>query len=78
MTLLKNVVRHGNGHAMVLSPDVMRLHGIDPATTKIQVATTGESIVLTPVRPKYDAAFDKAFKAVFRKHHNTLLALSQE
>jgi antitoxin component of MazEF toxin-antitoxin module len=69
--------RHGNGLALALGADVLKLHGIT-AKTELEVRTTGESIVITPKDDSHEVVFERAFKRVMRKYHSTFLALAEE
>jgi antitoxin MazE len=65
--MMKNLIKHGNSHALIIDKAVLELLKIDPATTRLDVATDGNVLVVTPVRGKKK---DKEFADVLKEIHN--------
>lgn len=65
--MMKNLIKHGNSHALVIDKAVLELLKIDPATTQLDIATDGSVLVITPIRGKKK---DKEFADVLKKIHN--------
>jgi antitoxin MazE len=65
--MMKNLIKHGNSHALVIDKAVLDLLKIDPATTQLELVTDGNVLVVTPVRGKKK---DKEFADVLKKIHD--------
>ena len=71
----KNLIKHGNSHALILDKAVLELLRIDPETTKLDLSTDGNVIVITPVRDKKSqkelksslAKIDSKYGAAFKR-----------
>jgi antitoxin MazE len=50
--MLKNLIKHGNSHALVIDKAVLELLKIDPESTQLELATDGNVLVITPIRDK--------------------------
>jgi antitoxin component of MazEF toxin-antitoxin module len=72
--MIKNLIKHGNSHALVIDKAVMDLLHIE-ADTPLEVTTDGENLLIRPVRDKKAqkrvseslAKFDGKYAAVFKK-----------
>ena len=64
--MMKNLIKHGNSHALVIDKAVLELLKIDPATTQLELATDGNVLLVTPVRSKKQ---DKEFADVLKNIH---------
>ncbi len=72
--MIKNLIKHGNSHALVIDRAVMDLLRIDP-DTPLEVTTDGENLLIRPVRDKRSqkkiddslSKFDRKYSAVFKK-----------
>lgn len=72
--MIKNLIKHGNSHALVIDRAVMDLLKID-ADTPLEVTTDGENLLIHPLRDKKAqkrisaslAKFDRKYSAVFKK-----------
>ncbi len=47
--MIKNLIKHGNSHALVIDKAVMELLKIE-SDTPLEVSTDGESLLIRPVR----------------------------
>ena len=71
----KNLVKHGNSHALILDKAVLDLLKIDPATTPLELTTDGNVIIIAPVRDGKSqqdlerslAKIDKKYAATFKR-----------
>lgn len=61
--MIKNLIKHGNSHALVIDKAVMELLKIEP-DTPLEVSTDGESLLIRPVR---DAKSGRAVKESLAK-----------
>ncbi len=50
--MIKNLIKHGNSHALVIDKAVLELLKIDPETTQLEIATDGNVLIITPIRDK--------------------------
>jgi antitoxin MazE len=50
--MMKNLIKHGNSHALVIDKAVLDLLKIDPACTPLELTTDGNVLLVTPVREK--------------------------
>jgi antitoxin component of MazEF toxin-antitoxin module len=50
--MLKNLIKHGNSHALIIDKAVLELLQIDPDTMQLELATDGNVLIITPVRDK--------------------------
>jgi antitoxin MazE len=72
--VIKNLIKHGNSHALVIDKAVMDLLRIEPETP-LEVTTDGENLLIRPVRDKKSqkrisdslAKFDGKYAAVFKR-----------
>jgi len=72
--MIKNLIKHGNSHALVIDRAVMDLLRIE-ADTPLEVTTDGENLLIRPVRDvkaqkrisESLAKFDRKYSAVFKK-----------
>lgn len=48
----KNLIKHGNSHALIIDKAVLELLKIDPDKTPLELSTDGNVIIITPVRSK--------------------------
>lgn len=48
----KNLIKHGNSHALIIDKAVLELLKIDPEKTPLELSTDGNVIIITPVRNK--------------------------
>ncbi|MBP7863142.1 AbrB/MazE/SpoVT family DNA-binding domain-containing protein [bacterium] len=48
----KNLIKHGNSHALIIDKAVLELLKIDPEKTALDLSTDGNVIIITPVRSK--------------------------
>ncbi|HEY9719175.1 MAG TPA: AbrB/MazE/SpoVT family DNA-binding domain-containing protein [Trichormus sp.] len=72
--MIKNLIKHGNSHALVIDKAVMDLLHIE-ADTPLEVTTDGENLLIRPIRDKKSqkrisdslAKFDGKYAAVFKK-----------
>ncbi len=72
--MIKNLIKHGNSHALVIDRAVMDLLRIEP-DTPLEVSTDGENLLIRPVRDKKEqkristslSKFDRKYSAVFKK-----------
>jgi antitoxin component of MazEF toxin-antitoxin module len=72
--MIKNLIKHGNSHALVIDRAVMDLLRIE-ADTPLEVTTDGENLLIRPVRDKKAqkriddslSKFDRKYSAVFKK-----------
>lgn len=72
--MIKNLIKHGNSHALVIDKAVMELLKID-SDTPLEVSTDGESLLIRPVRDVKSrravkdslAKFNGKYSAVFKK-----------
>jgi antitoxin component of MazEF toxin-antitoxin module len=75
--MIKTLTRHGNSYALVIDKPIMELLDIT-ATTPIEIATDGKTLVLSPVRDaKRKAKFEKALKDANRKFGRALKNLAR-
>lgn len=73
--MLKNLIKHGNSHALVIDKAVLELLKIDPDSTQLELATDGNVLVITPIRNKKRqkelkdtlAKVDSKYGAVFKR-----------
>jgi antitoxin MazE len=65
--MMKNLIKHGNSHALVIDKAVLELLKIDPATTQLNMVTDGNVLVITPIRGRKQ---DKEFTDVLKKIHS--------
>jgi antitoxin MazE len=71
------LTRHGNSYALVIDKPIMELLDIT-ASTPIEIATDGKTLVLSPVRDvKRKARFAKALKDANRKFGRALKNLAR-
>jgi antitoxin component of MazEF toxin-antitoxin module len=47
--MVKTLQKHGNGHALVIERPLMEAMGIT-ANARLQVAISGQSLIITPVK----------------------------
>lgn len=71
--MIKSLVKHGNGWALVIDRPILDLLNIDPEGT-VEISTDGQSMTVTPVvrssrktavraaRKKINTRYGKAFK----------------
>ncbi|CAN5275745.1 hypothetical protein BH10CYA1_BH10CYA1_58960 [soil metagenome] len=72
--MIKNLIKHGNSHALVIDKAVMELLKIE-SDTPLEVSTDGESLLIRPVRDAITrravksslAKFNGRYSAVFKK-----------
>jgi antitoxin MazE len=72
--MIKNLIKHGNSHALVIDRAVMDLLRIDPETP-LEVTTDGDNLLIKPLRDKKSekrvrdslAKFDRKYSAVFKR-----------
>ncbi len=72
--MIKNLIKHGNSHALVIDKAVMELLKIE-SDTPLEVSTDGESLLIRPVRDDKTrravksslAKFNGKYSAVFKK-----------
>lgn len=72
--MIKNLIKHGNSHALVIDRAVMDLLKIE-ADTPLEVTTDGENLLIRPLRDKKAQKrvaeslekFDRKYSAVFKK-----------
>ncbi len=72
--MIKNLIKHGNSHALVIDKAVMELLKIE-SDTPLEVSTDGESLLIRPVRHAKTrravksslAKFSGKYTAVFKK-----------
>ena len=50
--MMKHFIKHGNSHALVIDKAVLELLRINPETTPVDIATDGNTLLITPVRDK--------------------------
>jgi len=50
--MLKNLIKHGNSHALIIDKAVLELLKIDPESCQLELATDGNVLVITPIRDK--------------------------
>ncbi|MEZ4534527.1 MAG: AbrB/MazE/SpoVT family DNA-binding domain-containing protein [Cyanobacteriota/Melainabacteria group bacterium] len=73
--MTKNLVKHGNSHALILDKAILELLRIDPETTALDIVTDGNVLIVTPLRAKKAqkdladrlAKYDKKYGSVFKK-----------
>lgn len=77
--MIKNLIKHGNSHALIIDKAVLELLKIDPDSTPLEIATDGNVILITPVRDKkkqneikdtlakIDAKYGRVFKRLSEK-----------
>ncbi len=53
--MVKRLTRQGNSVALVLDKELLEAMKLEEGA-EVEVSTNGEAIVITPVRPKKDAA----------------------
>ncbi len=71
----KNLVKHGNSHALIIDKAVLELLKIDPEKTPLELSTDGNVIIITPVRSKKAqqdiskslAKIDAKYSSVFKR-----------
>ncbi len=72
--MIKNLIKHGNSHALVIDRAIMELLRIDPETP-LEVTTDGNNLLIHPVRDKKAqkqiseslSKFDGKYAAVFKR-----------
>jgi antitoxin component of MazEF toxin-antitoxin module len=73
--MIKNLIKHGNSHALVIDKAVLELLKIDPETTQLEIATDGNVLIITPIRDKKKqkelkdalAKIDGKYASVFKR-----------
>ena len=50
--MLKTLIKHGNSHALIIDKTILDLLKINPETTKLELVTDGNVLMVTPVRDK--------------------------
>lgn len=73
--MIKNLVKHGNSHALLIDKAVLELLKIDPETTQVEVSTDGNVLIIAPIRDKKKqkelqeklAKIDTKYSAVFKR-----------
>ncbi|MBP7860300.1 AbrB/MazE/SpoVT family DNA-binding domain-containing protein [bacterium] len=71
----KNLIKHGNSHALIIDKAVLELLKIDPEKTPLELSTDGNVIIITPVRNKKIqkdiskslAKIDARYSSVFKR-----------
>jgi len=77
--MMKNLIKHGNSHALIIDKAVLDLLKIDPATTQLDVATDGNVLVVTPVRgKKKDKEFSEVLKQIHKKYGTVFQRLADK
>ena len=75
--MVKTLTKHGNSYALVIDKAILDLLKIAP-DTPLEVATDGESLVVSPVRnPRRKEKFEKALEATNRKYGRALRKLAE-
>ncbi|MGH8192405.1 MAG: AbrB/MazE/SpoVT family DNA-binding domain-containing protein [Rhodanobacteraceae bacterium] len=73
----KKLTRHGNSYALVIDKPILDLLQAKPST-RFEVVTDGNSLVLTPVRGnRQDKKFEDALKMVHRRFGRALKRLAE-
>lgn len=71
-----NLVRHGDAHALVIDPTLLKKVQIDPAQP-VDVTTDGNKLIISPAALLPDEAFLDALEEVNRLHGETLKRLAE-
>ncbi len=65
----KNLIKHGNSHALIIDKAVLELLKIDPETTPLELSTDGDVIIISPIREKRDQKdLEKSLKKIDSKY----------
>lgn len=75
LSMQKNLIKHGNSHALIIDKAVLELLKIDPEKTTLELSTDGNVIIITPVRSKKTqkdlnkslAKIDTKYRSVFKR-----------
>lgn len=74
--MTKKLTRHGNSLALVIDKPILDLLKID-ADTALSVTTDGQSLVVSPVRPREDAKFRAAMGKAHKRYGRMLKRLAE-
>lgn len=73
--MIKNLIKHGNSHALLIDKAVLELLKIDPETTQLEISTDGNVLIIAPIRDRQKqkelqeklAKIDSKYSAVFKR-----------